>query len=464
MCLYLVSISIMLALTANKDSSVTGSQLITGVLPFIVTIDFLMRFVVQQTPSQLIKPYILLPIPRYSCINYFVISSLLSYGNLIWFALFLPYIFMAVLFAEGAVTAVVLLLSLYFVLLVNSQWYLIVRTLVNDKLYWWFLPAIIYLILYLPLYNKGKIDFDFFCTFYSHFGTIVAGNHAVLLLLSLLVLLTVVSLINRRIQFVYTWKELGKNTRSTLNHVSSLSYMNRFGEIGEYLKLETKSIMRNKNQRKAFVSALIVIVIFSALISYTDIYDGTIMKFFWIFYNFVIIGAMLIVKLMCYEGNYIDGLLIRKENIYSLLIAKYYLYSSILFLPFILLLPTLFTGKSSLLQLLSVMIFTSGACYFLFFQMAVYNKTTIPLNEKMIAKTGIENNYIQVLAELGVFLFPVSVYSLLYTFCGETAANVILLIIGLCFILTHKLWIRNIYNRLMKRKYTNLEGFRASRK
>ena len=464
MCLYLIGIAISLAIVANNDRSVTGSNMLMGVLPFILTVDFFMRFIVQQTPSQLIKPYVLLPIPRYSCINYFIISSLFNYGNLIWFAMFVPYIFMAVVFAEGIVTAIMILVSLHILILINSQWYLIARTLINDRMKWWLLPIVVYAVMYLPVYRNGKFDLDSLCSFYSHSGNILSGNYAIFALLALLFVLAIVSYINRRIQYIYTWRELSKTDSSTIKNVSSFGFMDKFGEIGEYLKLEIKSITRNKNQRKTFISSLVLIILFSGIISFTDIYSGKFMNYFWIFYNFAIIGAMLIVKIMCYEGNYIDGLLVRKENIISLLTAKYYIYSALLLLPFLLLLPTLFTGKTSIIELLSVMIFTSGACYFMFFQMAVINKTTVPLNEKLIAKTGIENNYIQVLAEIGVFFLPVVMYSLLYTFCGETKADLILLIIGLGFIVTHKLWIRNIYNRMMKRKYSNLEGFRASRR
>ena len=34
---------------------------------------------------------------------------------------------------------------------------------------------------------------------------------------------------------------------------------------------------------------------------------------------------------------------------------------------------------------------------------------------------------------------------------------------GIIFIFTNDLWIKNIYNRFNKRKYRNLEGFRATR-
>lgn len=77
---------------------------------------------------------------------------------------------------------------------------------------------------------------------------------------------------------------------------------------------------------------------------------------------------MILVKIMCYEGNYIDCLMVRKENIIMLLTAKYYIYSALLVFPFILMLPTVFTGKCTLLMLMAYAAFTAGVEYFLFFK------------------------------------------------------------------------------------------------
>ena len=83
----------------------------------------------------------------------------------------------------------------------------------------------------------------------------------------------------------------------------------------------------------------------------------------------------------------------------QLLKAKYYFYSSMLVLPMLLMLPTVFTGKHSLLALLSMMCFTAGPVYCLFMQMAVYNRQTMPLNTKFISKGNMENNYFQVVGD-----------------------------------------------------------------
>jgi len=41
--------------------------------------------------------------------------------------------------------------------------------------------------------------------------------------------------------------------------------------------------------------------------------------------------------------------------------------------------------------------------------------------------------------------------------------GIIILSIGLMFVVTSNWWIMNVYQRFMKRRYINMEGFRDSR-
>jgi hypothetical protein len=95
--------------------------------------------------------------------------------------------------------------------------------------------------------------------------------------------------------------------------------------------------------------------------------------------------------------------------------------------------------------------------------MAIYNNETIPLNEKLISKNGFSGNYVQMLVTMGCLLVPVVMLAVLQIFFSETTTYIIMLLLGLIFILTHELWLRNIYSRMMKRRYKNMESFRASR-
>lgn len=192
-------------------------------------------------------------------------------------------------------------------------------------------------------------------------------------------------------------------------------------------------------------------------------YDSKYMTNFWCFYNLVIYGSSMLIKIMGNEGNYFDFLMTRRENILSLLHAKYILYSLMLLFPFILMLPLVIIGKWPLLMLVSYTVFTAGFQYFILFQMAVYNQQTIPLNTKIIGKSNMNNSYFQIIASLVCLLFPVLLVSILQLIFKDTTLYIIILIIGLAFILTHSLWLRNIYKRFMTRRYTNMEAFRSTR-
>lgn len=458
--MYLMFFAVIMALAANNSTTVTACELMYGFTPFILLIDFLMRFLMQQTPSQMLKPYSLLPLRKYDCVDCFLATSLLSSGNLIWFAMFIPYAIMSIVFVEGIWVALAFLLGFYLLILINSQWYLLMRTLINQHIAWWGLAIFVYLLLFSLWIINLRIDP--MMDMYACFGDSL--SHGNLLFFALLVILLVILIaINRRVQYKYTWKELTQTKATKLKHVSRLPFLDRFGETGEYVKLEVKSIMRNKNMRNSFIFANVIVLMLSLIISFTDIYDNRFMNTFWAVYNFAIYGAMILVKVMCNEGNYIDCLIVRKENLISLLRAKYYFYSAMLLIPLILMIPTLIMGKYTLLQLLAVMLFTMGVEYCVFLQMAVYNKQTIPLNTKLIGKGGMENNSMQVVVELLVFFVPIIFIMVATGLFGETGGMLVILVIGLLFIATHRIWIRNIYQRLMKRRYVNFEGFRTSR-
>lgn len=459
--LYLMFFAVMFSLIANSSSRYTACELLSGLLPFLLMVDFYSRFIIQQTPSQRIKPYVLLPMGKYACIDSFLFNSATSYGNLIWMALFIPYSIMSVVFVEGFWCTIGFLLAMYLIIVCDSLWYMLARTLINRRFYWWLLPLGVQALMFSPLYLGTKPGITQLCECYSVIGE-GASHWSPIIFGGILLLLFVLLAINRKVQYECVYEELSRTEETKLKHASRLSAFERFGVLGEYLKLEVKSIMRNKNIRKSFIMANLLIVMFSVLIAFTDVYGGWMTKFLAV-YNFAIYGAIILVKAMCFEGNYIDCIMAHRENLISLLKAKYFIYGSLLILPLILMLPTVFMGKCTILMLLALMIITAGPVHALLLYTAIINKTTMPLNTKFIGKGSMENNFIQIVVEFAAFLLPLLLLSLLPPLLGDTAASLIIIAVGLVVIVLHPWWLRDIYRRMMKRRYENLEGFRGSR-
>lgn len=456
--IYLMFIAVLLAFVSFNIRQQTACSFFFGIMPFLLVQDFLVRILAQRTPAQMVKPYILLPLRRYDCVDCFIISSIITPNNLLWMFLTVPYSIMAVVFNVGFIPAVSFIVTVQFVFVCNSLFYMLCRTLFSAKVYWAIIPVSVYVLMFLPALVW---DFDTFFSFYGVFGEWASSFNpaAYVCVLGVLLLLFWA---NRLVQYKYVNAETQSDKEVQLKNISSFSFFEKFGSIGEYLKIELKSMLRNKNTRQMFIFSIFFIVIIGLVDSFTDIYDDGFSTKFWALYPFTLMSINL-VRIMCPEGNYIECLLVHKENIRSLLEAKYCFYSVMLVLPLCLMLPTVFSGKYSFLLLLSMMAFTAGPMYFMLMQLAVINKVTMPLNTKMTRKNGMETNYIQLIVEMVALFMPVGLMSLLQAFMSDTMSYIFILLIGIVFILTHRLWIGNIYRRMMKRKYENLEGFMTSR-
>ena len=452
-----IAIGTFMGWIAAKDDE---PQILFFVLPFLMIVDFFMRFMTQQTPLMLVKPYLLTPISKYTAIECFLTSQILDTGNLFWMTIFLPYTFIVWCGGMTIWAALGMLLLFHLIVVVNSQWYLLVRTLINQSMWWWALPGVFYGSLILPLFLLPDKILD---KIFDGIGDFVGDNAFSWWTFALFILLFVVLFaINRRLQMRLIYDEISKKEKTKLKHVSEFQALNRFGQIGEYLKLEIKSTMRNKAIRTRFIQGLCLIMFFSLMIAFGSVYNTSFERNFWCLYAFIFFGTVNLVKVMCPEGNFIDMLMVHEENILTLLRAKYYFYCAILILPLLFCLIPIFAGKFSILMVLAYLLTATGPVYCMLFQMAVYNKTTLPLNDKITGKNQMENKWQAIVSMIGFFV-PVAIVMLLQAIFSDEIAYLVLIVIGLGFIVTEPYWMRNIYRRMMQRRYQNLEGFHATR-
>lgn len=428
-------------------------------LIFILALDFLLRLPFLKTPTQEVKPYLLLPIKRSRLIDFLLLRSGLNSFNLLWLFLFVPFAIITVTKFYGIGGVLTYCIGIWLLIVFNNYWYLLCRTLMDERIWWVLLPIAVYGGIAAALFIPDNSPlFGFFIDLGEGF---ITGN--ILTFICVLVAITLMWFINRSIMQKLVYNELNKTEDTTVQvkTVSEYKFLDRYGEIGEYIRLELKLLLRNKVCRKSLYSVTAIVLIFSLTISFSDIYDGGSRDFF-VLYNYIIFGILFLSPLMSYEGNYIDGLMSRKESIYSLLRAKYILYSIALIIPFVLMIPGMVTGRVSVLGCIAWIVFVPGAVYFCLFQLAVYNNKTLDLNAKMTGRqnvgTGLQN-----LISGAAFGVPLLLFFVLNATVGKEIAPWILLVIGILFIATSRWWLRNVYHRFMKRRYKNMEGFHDSR-
>ena len=452
---YLAFFGILFAF-AFQGEAVEPYHMLNQGLIFVLALDYVMRFTFQKPPTQEMQPFLLLPIKRVRLIDALLIRSGMSAFNWIWHFMFVPFALLTVLRFYGLWGVLLYCIGLWLLILINNYWYLFTRTLMGEKIWWVLLPLVVYGLLAAALFIPEESPiFDFSMNVGEGF---ITGN--ILTFLGVLAVLALIMLANRVLLSHLTYKENAKVEDAKVKHVTDFGFFNRFGEIGEYMRLELKLFTRNKTPKQQLYTAMAIVAMFVLLVSFTDVY-GESMSAFIFFYNFAIFGVMFLANVMSYEGNYIDGLLTRKESLYSLLLAKFYLYTVMMLIPMILMIPAMVMGKSSFLHCLSWVIFVSGFVYFLFFQVVVYNKNTLPLNKKLTAR--LNTNGMQQVISLAVFAIPLMLRFGLEAFFKRWIVDLVFIGIGLAFMVTHRLWIRNVYQRFMAKKYVQLEGFRSTR-
>jgi len=161
------------------------------------------------------------------------------------------------------------------------------------------------------------------------------------------------------------------------------------------------------------------------------------------------------------ESSFFDGMMARNLSIYNMLKGKYLFYSSFaVIISFLLLIPA-FQGKIDFMLVIANLLYVIGPVSFMIFQNAVYNKTYIDLfNRGMMNWQGQSGNRVAI-TMITMFL-PVILVLIINSFFGKAVAYWFMITVGILFALTSQQWLRWTYNRFLKRKYKNMEGFRSN--
>lgn len=428
-------------------------------LLILLILDFILRFTFQKPATQGVKQYLLLPIKKKKLFNLLLYKSGIYGYNAFWLFLVLPFAIFSTFKIYGVIGVISYCFGIYLLILLNNYWYLLCRTLIDEKIVYVALPIVFYALL-------GGLEFGLdhpisTASMYIGEGLITWNIIGILSYIAIIGAILALAWANRCIMFKNLYLELSKNNDSEVKSVSEYKFLERYGEVGEYFRLELKLLFRNKRTKSLFYKGAFLIAVFSFLLL-TPIYDNQGGKSFIGIYNFAILGIMILSQVMSFEGNYLDGLMSRKESIYNLLKAKYYFYSMMIIVPYILMIPAVIMGKMTLLMITSYAFFTTGFIYFMVLQLAVYNNKTAPINESLAGRQSMGTGF-QSLISMLAFGLPLIISTVLRIALGETNSLWIMLISGILLTATANLWIKNIYKRFMKRRYKNMDGFRTTK-
>ena len=153
---YLMFFGIMFG-TIDFGTAFENFDMIDGGMIWFLVMDFYLRFSMQETPAQEIKPYKLLPIKQNFLLNVFLIRLGLRGYNLFWFFFLLPFGILAVVKFYGILGLLGWLFGWWLLFVLNSYWYLIFRTLNQRSCLYLLAPTAVYTALtYLGRFHSSE--------------------------------------------------------------------------------------------------------------------------------------------------------------------------------------------------------------------------------------------------------------------------------------------------------------------
>ncbi len=433
---------------------------IYALLPVFLFIDYLFRYTTDHRLLMHIRPYLLLPLPKHSYTDYLILRQLIVFKNANLLFIFIPFGFRTIIPELGTTAMIGYTAGLYLLLLINGQFFQFTQVLTARGLAYWLIPILTYLsIAIIAIFIPSPQGFFDRC---AEIGNTMIRGEIWIYTIMILLLIGMI-LLNRNVLEHRIRQEQYSATRSkTAQKDIKLTFFDRFNHIGEYLKLEAWTILRNKRLRLAFTFNIIGIFLFSLLVAINPEND-TVQTNGFICYSFILFGLSSLTRIMCYEGNYYECLLMQRNSFQNLLLAKYYFYTALLLIPLLAFLPVAIIGKVNFWTILSYALFTAGVSYRILFQMAIYNKVTFSMQATHTGKNA-NTNYLQLITTLITIATPFSIVSLGTWWLNQPIlTNTLLSLLGIIFIATHRRWITGISVKMKDNQYVQLEGFQRSR-
>ena len=426
------------------------------ILLYLFLFDFVIKYMVKQSQSMQIAPYLTLPVKRTTMFNFLLIKEFTNIWNLYMFFFLIPFVFSAIPLLYGFVSAFLYLFFIYLLSIGNSLLVNISNNLLKRNGWFLFLPIIIVAaivgVTFIPEVNIGD-GIVKACIF-------ILEKNIIAWMIITVVLVSLWS-VNLSMMKADVYRAMQGKKISDAGSSFSLPFIDRLGKIGSFINLEIKMILRSKR-----LKTQLYLVIFFVFYYFFMINNPASREFYFtkiLISLFVIGGIGLIMSqfLFTSESSFFDGLMTRNLSMLDMLKGKFIFYISYSTLVLLIMTILVFDGKLDFLFLISGFFYSTGFLFFLMFQNAVYNKSFFDLSESGTFNWKGTSGNMLVVSMLSMFI-PVILVVIVKALFNETAANYFMLVTGFAFTVTTKYWLTWTYNRFLKRKYKNMEGFRSN--
>jgi len=242
-------------------------------------------------------------------------------------------------------------------------------------------------------------------------------------------------------------------------YTAELSFLNKFGVVGDLISVELKLILRHKRTKSILYMSCFFL--FYGLIFYTnDLYAKSNSMLF--FVAMFVTGLLMFMYgqwVVSWDSSHFDSLMTRNIPVRTYLNANYYMLVAFNIICFVLTTPYFFFGLKIMYMHLAAFIFNVGVNVFLLLFLSTFNTKRIDLS-KTSAMNYQGTTFKSFLIVIPIMFIPMLIVGILSTLTSITVALWTLSVMGLAGILFRNSLITVCVNQFNRRKYKLAEGFR----
>ncbi len=457
--LYLAAILLFLGFSLDElleklDDTLNPMELFNGAMLYIALLGLSFRFIMQQLNTFNLQSFQVLPIKRASLINFLLLKPLISPINYFFLLVVIPFAIQSVMKYYNPYVALRFVASFVFVVWFNSLMASYLKRKYGSSLLSFLMVLAFFATIatleyfqVFSLFNLSKILFGLIIL--KPFGLFIP-----------LIGIIVAYLLNKWffMQKYYAEsfnEEIGVEKKYNTN----LSFLQRFGIVGELITLEIKLIVRHK-RTKSILYMSVFFLLYGLLFYTNPIYvKSSGMLFFVAMFITGLLMFMFGQWVVSWDSTHFDSLMTRNISIRTYLDANYYLLLAFNVLCFMFTTPYFLFGKQIIFMHLAAFIFNVGVNIYLLLFMSTFNTKRIDLTQSS-AMNYQGTTFKSLLIVMPILFLPMLIVWIISTLASITVALWSITLLGAMGILFRKYLITICVNQFNRRKYALAEGFR----
>jgi hypothetical protein len=430
----------------------TPMELFNGAMLYLLLTGLALRFVMQQLSTVNLSSYQVLPLKRSVLINFLLLKPLVSMANYVMLLVIVPFAVRSVAGYYSGGIALRFVIAFELMVWSNS----LLASFLKRRFGSGFLSFIVVLVTIGAIFLLEYLHlFSLFAISKAIFGFVVMNPVGLLVPVGMVI---GTFLLNKWFFAQNFYPErFNRKLQTARTATTDLSFLNRFGIIGELIALQIKLMLRHKRTRTLlFVSTIFLLY---GLMFYTNSHYGDGMVFFCSMFMTGILMFIYGQWSISWDSAHFDGILTKNIPARTYILSNYYLMLAFNIICFVLTTPYFFFGTKIIYMHLTAFLFNTGCniIFLLFF--ATFNNKRVDLSRSS-AMNYQGTTYKSFIIILPIMFFPILWVNLLAWLASLTIALWSLAAMGVAGLIFRKPLLDLCVKQFNSRKYVIAEGFR----